>query len=304
MKLLLSCVNSDSSLIGFDWDEGKIFWTYPRDKFNLCGICYDGNSLFTSGNDTVSILDPSNIYNLALPGNYKALAHGIHVISDDLFGVVDTGNSVVRIFNKKGEEVKTYNPLEFWGNIPHDAIHINDFVVTPFGVLASCFDYRPWRFSRKPIQERWEDWCNSGYGVIMNLSGHKNKGEGRIIGCGFNHPHSLQYVNPFFYVCSSATGIFHVCDFTKSGELTEKSQFKITDDHFLRGAYNTSDGWFLGGSSVRHSKIISNSMEIYFFKESTGKIEKKTLGVPGEIYDVLPWNDEILQPIIEKHFSK
>ncbi len=239
-----------------------------------------------------------------MPGSYKALAHGVHVISDDLFGIVDTGNSAVRIFNRKGEEVKTYNPLEFWGNIPHDAIHINDLALTPFGIFASSFDYRPWRYSRKPAHEHWEDWCNGGYGVIINLSGHKNNGEGRIVHCGLNHPHSLQYVDQLFYICSSATGIFHICDFTKSGELTEKSRFNITDDHFLQGAYKAGDNWFLGGSSVRHNRIIPNSMEVYFFNEATGIIEKKELGIPGEIYDVLPWKNEILQPIIEKHFSK
>ncbi len=305
MKLLLSCVNSKLSLIGFDWDEGKIFWSCRKDKFNLAGMCYVGNRLFTAGGDTVSMLDPSDINHIDLPGSYKSLAHGIHVINDELFGVVDTGNSAVRIFDgRRGIEVKAYKPLECWGTIPHDTIHLNDFALTPFGIFASCFDYRPWRSSRMLKKEYWEDWCNSGYGVILNLSGHKDKGVGRIVGNGFNHPHSLQYVNPFFYLCSSATGIFHVCNFTKSGELTEEMQFKISDDHFLRGAYKASDSWFLGGSSVRHGKTVSKSMEIYHFKETTGRIEKKTLGIPGEIYDILPWKDEIMQPIVQQHFSE
>lgn len=304
MKLLLSCVNTNLTLIGFDWDEGKIFWSCHKDKINATGICYAGNRLFTTANDTVTILGPTDKYHIDLPGGYKALAHGIHVVSDEAFGVVDTGNSAVRIFNGNGDEIETYKPLEAWGSIPHDTIHLNDFALTPFGVFASCFDYRPWRSSRKYNQERWEDWCNSGYGVILNLSGHKGKGIGRIVGCGFNHPHSLQYVNPFFYLCSSATGIFHVCNFTKSGELTEEMQFKISDDHFLRSAYKDHDSWYLGGSSVRHGEVVSNSMEIYHFKEATGRIEKKSLGIPGEIYDILPWKDEIMQPIAQKHFSE
>ncbi len=304
MKLLLSCVNTDLSLIGYDWEDGKIFWSCHRNTIDLTGICFAGNRLFGAANDNVSILDPSNIYQLDLPGSYKALAHGIHIIGNELFGVVDTGNSVVRIINGNGDEVKTYKPLESWGDIPHDAIHLNDFALTPFGFFASCFDYRPWRSSWIKKQESFEDWCKSGYGVILNLSGDEDKGVGRIVGCGFNHPHSLQYVDPFFYVCSSSTGVFHVCSFTKSGELTEKSRFDITDDHFLRGAYKASDGWFLGGSSFRHGMTISNSMEVYFLKESNGEIEKKALGISGEIYDILPWNDEILQPIIEKHLSE
>ena len=72
-------------------------------------------------------------------------------------------------FNRKGEQEVEFEPLKEWGEIPKDAIHLNDFAVTASGILASSFDYRPWRQTKEDIT--WDDWCTGGYGVILNLTG-------------------------------------------------------------------------------------------------------------------------------------
>ena len=173
MRLLLSCVNSDLSLIGFDWDSGRIFWACPQKLLRVCGACYDGNDLLLSGDNHVARVTPTGYVRTELSGRYDALAHSVHVIDEDRFGVVDTGNSRVVGVNKRGEADVVYGPVDHWGDIPHDAIHLNDFAVTPHGMLASCFDYRPWRKVREDTS--WEDWCTGGYGMILNLTGTENR---------------------------------------------------------------------------------------------------------------------------------
>ncbi len=301
MKLLLGCVNSPISLIGYDWEKGEIFWSLEQEQLKVCGVSYDGHDLLVSSDNFITRLTPSGAFRIELTGEYESLAHSVRVIDDNLFGVADTGHSVIRIFNKTGEQVEILDPIGYWQDIPADAIHLNDFVLTPYGMLASCFDYRPWCLVRK--ETSWENWCSGGYGLIINLTGIGNKGMGRIVGCGFNHPHSLHYVDPCLYVCSSATGQFHRCKFIKGGLLVEDMHYKVTDDHFLRGAYKLDNGWFLGGSTVRHGEVLSRNMEIYYLNEISGEIEKKSIGIPGEIYDILPYKEDIMQSIIKKHFS-
>jgi hypothetical protein len=215
-------------------------------------------------------------------------------------GVVDTGHSCVRVFDLLGKEIGQYNPVETWGEIPEDAIHLNDFVCSPHGLLSSCFDYRPFRKIKD--REAFHEWCAGGYGLVINLTGRNKTGAGRIIGCGFNHPHSLKYHDPFLYICSSATGTFHICNFNDSGTLTEIFNFKVTDNHFLRGALKTEERWFLGGSSFRHGELLSEDVEIYLLNELTGIVQKKSIPGKGEIYDILPWKDEIMEPIIDRYF--
>jgi len=174
-------------------------------------------------------------------------------------------------------------------------------VVTPHGVLASCFDYRPWRKVREEIS--WEDWCSGGYGLVVNLTGDGQRGMGRIAGCGMNHPHSLTFRDPYLYLCSSATGDFHQFEFDAHGVMHERKRIHVTDQHFLRGVFRTGDGWLLGGSSVRHGEVMARTTALYHLNEASGKIESRTVAGPGEIYDVLPWQDDVLQPIIAQHFA-
>ncbi len=237
-----------------------------------------------------------------LSGPHDPQLHSLHFINDNAVGVVDTGHSAVRIIDKCGQQIKTLNPVACWLEVPEDAIHLNDFVMTPYGLLASCFDYRPWRLIRELMP--YEEWCTGGYGLILNLTGESHNGAGRIIGCGFNHPHSLNYIDPFLYLCSSSTGTFSICEFSGTGTLIEKSQHKITEDHFLRGACYMQDGWFLGGSTFRHEQLIAENVEIYYFNMLSETIQKKEIQGKGEIYDILPWKDEIMAPIIKNHFSQ
>ena len=301
MKLLLACVNTNLSLVGYDWDKGEIFWTCPQKLIRVCGAGYHGNDLLLSGDSFITRVMPDRYVRTELKGRHEALAHSVHVIDELSVGVVDTGNSRVVVLNRNGEIEKTYEPIRSWGDDLQDAIHLNDFAVTPHGILGSCFDYRPWREARE--QTSWEDWCSGGYGLVLNVTGSGGHGEGRVVGCGFNHPHSLKYIEPDLYLCSSATGIFHVCEFNGDSLLREKAQYRVTEDHFLRGACHADGGWYLGGSSTRHGEVLSDTMEIYFLEEASGRVEKRIIEGGGEIYDILPWREEILEPIVERHFS-
>jgi hypothetical protein len=302
MKLLLSLVNSTIALAGYDWERGELFWSIPSSQMKSCGICYhDSNLWVASDNRVVQFCTDGDGNVITLSGPYNPQLHGIHVLNDTHIGVVDTGHSAVRIYDTFGQQLETLNPVASWLEARQDAIHLNDFVMTPYGLLASCFDYRPWRLIRARISH--QDWCTGGYGLILNLTGESHRGAGRIVGCGYNQPHSLNYIDPFLYLCSASTGIFHICEFTADGTVIEKSQHKITENHFLRGAYAVEDGWFLGGSSRRQGELVAENIEIYHFDTISETVQKKQIQGKGEIYDILPWKDEIMAPIIEHHFS-
>lgn len=172
MKVLLSCVNSSFSLLGFDWDRGEVFWELPSERLKVCGICYDGRALLVASDNAVTRFTPLDVNRISLSGPHEALGHSVHLINEHEFGVVDTGNSAVRVFRKNLEPSYVLNPVAHWNDVPEDAIHLNDFAVTPFGILASCFGYRPWRSVQQSLS--WEEWCRGGYGLILNLSGRNN----------------------------------------------------------------------------------------------------------------------------------
>ena len=301
MRLLLGCVNTSVSLMGYDWETGEVFWAVPRETLRVCGVCYHGSDLLISGDSFLTRLQPTGGFRTPLGGRYDALAHSVHVLDDGHAGVVDTGNSRLICVDLGGQIVDLFEPIDTWGDIPQDAIHLNDFVVAPTGTLATCFDYRPWREVKAGTS--WDDWCTGGYGIILNLTGDGSNGAGRVVGCGFNHPHSLNYVDDRLYLCSSATGVFHVCELDPDGTVRETGRFQVTNDHFLRGAYNTDGGWYLGGSSTRHGEVMADTIEIYRLETDTGRVEKRSIPGNGEIYDILPWRDDVMQPIIRKHFS-
>jgi hypothetical protein len=278
-RVLLSCVNSLHSLAGYDWESEEIFWACPSRIIKCCGACYDGSDLLIASDSKVTRMTPKGVFQTQLKGPYEALAHSVHVIDEQTIGVVDTGNSRVVLLNRKGEPFNTLNPLSYWGDLPCDAVHLNDFTSTPFGILASGFDYRPWRNVREEIT--WDDWCSGGYGLVMNLTGDKEMGKGRIIGCGVNHPHSLTFQSPYLYLCSSATGDFHQFEFDDFGILREINRIHVTDRHFLRGVHRVDDGWLLGGSSVRHGEVMERTTALYHLNEATWKVESRTVGGGG-----------------------
>jgi hypothetical protein len=71
----------------------------------------------------------------------------------------------------------------------------------------------------------------------------------------------------------------------------------------LRGACFFDNSWFIGGSTFRHDKLIADNIEIYYFDALTQTVQKKEIQGKGEIYDILPWIDEIMKPIVKHHFS-
>ena len=301
MKLLISCTNSPIPLIGYDFENNNIFWKLETNGkiFLTAGITYQDNDLILGYSNSFIRIISNGYKKHDLPGPYYSLTHSIHAINNNEIGITDTGNSCIRIFNKADKDIKILNPINHWTNIPHDALHLNDFTITPFGIIASCFDYRPWRGQKN--NETWDDWCKGNYGILINASGHNNKSKGRIVGCGFNHPHSLNYINPYLYLCSSSTGTFHICKFNNQGTISDNEHNIITHDHFLRGAYKFNNIWFLGGSTIRHGEQLSKYVEIYSFNESTKEIQKKQLNLDGEVYDILPWSEHILTPILKNN---
>ncbi len=297
MKLLISCVNSPQSLIGYDLSSREVFWQVPASTLKSCGISYFHNSLLVASDNQLVTLSEQGRSAITLQGPYAPLAHSVHPISNESYGVVDTGHSALRIYDTQGKLLQALNPVSSWGELPQDAIHLNDFVSTPFGIFASCFDYRPWRESRG--EKTFREWCSGGYGLILNLSGHtknnnKESGIGRVVMCGLNHPHSLCLHNESLYCCSSATGEFHKAAFLADGTLRETARIKITEKHFLRGALPQEFGWILGGSSSRHGEKMSESIALYLFNEESSEIEEVPIPLPGEIYDILPWREEVM----------
>lgn len=247
MKFLLTCPNSENSLMGYDWDKNEIFWSVSSQVIRVCSACYNGNDLVVSSDNFVTRFAADGYYRIELRGKYDSLCHSIRVMDGNVLGVVDSGNSQVVALAKQGEVTAIFRPLEFWEDYPLDAIHLNDFAATPTGILASSFGYRPWR--KVSTSMPWERWASSGYGLVLNLTGKDGKGNGRIVGCGFNQPHSLHFESPNrLFLCSSGTGIFHMCHLNDEGLVTERKNFQITSDHFLRGACRVDDGLFLGGS--------------------------------------------------------
>lgn len=301
MKFLLSCVNSPMSLVGYDWEEERVFWQLPSSAARACSACYDGSDLLIATDNFLRRYSGNGCEDYELKGKYDAYAHTVRVVGDDLVGIADTGNTQLLFINREGSLEYVLRPLEVWGDYPIDAIHLNDFAATPFGILASCFGYRPWR--EIIAATSWEDWSLGGYGLIMNLNGGDNKGVGRIVGCGLDQPHSVRYVAPnWLYVSSSATGVLHVCEITATGLVQERHRYQVTRTHFLRGALRSNSGWFLGGSCFRHGPKQNHHMEIYDLDESSGGVTAKRLELMGEIYDILPWHDDILRPLIARNF--
>jgi len=296
MKILISLINSnkvqsDRSVLCFDLQNKKMIWGIKDSSLSSCGMCYFDSALWFAGDNNVTKIDRQQTFRFDYQSKYPMQLHSIHPIGKGQLGLVDTGNSVIRIIDSMGKQVKKLSPLESWGDIPADVIHLNDFAVTPHGIIASCFDYRPYRKVREDIP--WSKWCSQRYGILINVTGNHVVGPGAIVGCGFNHPHSLVYHEPFAYLCSSATGSFVRIAFDKDGFVQQKREFHITSNHFLRGAMRVGKNWVLGGSSMRHGEVLNSTASLFFFNENTKLIREYDLGFPGDIYDIIPCNDEI-----------
>ncbi|MCA9061229.1 MAG: hypothetical protein KDA85_22100 [Planctomycetaceae bacterium] len=289
MKLLVGFVNSETSLIVYDWASHRIEWALPASEMRTCGLCcWDDEFVVASDNKVVRFSESGQI-EIQLPGPYPSMAHSVHPVNEKVLGVIDTGNSALHLFDRAGSMVDSITPFSAWGKLPPDAVHLNDIAVTQHGIIGSCFDHRPWRDSQRRMT--WREWCEGSFGLLINLDGHAPCGRGAVLGCGLNHPHSLTMHRNRLYHCSSATGEFHCWGFDAKNRLHRLNDWHITERHFLRGAVCADDHWYLGGSTSRHGEQLAHNTAIYRFHEQSGKIEERELPLSGEIYELIVWRE-------------
>ena len=286
-RFLLSCVNSTVSLVGFDLEIGQAFWYCPANVLRACGACYAAGALWVASDATLTRLDGTGCTSLNLPGPHKNYAHSVKQVGDGLLGIADTGNS--RLLICDGERFPlALSPVEAWGEIPEDAIHLNDFLPFEDGFLVSAFSHQPFT--------QWKQadyaWKTSGWGCIYHLHRHGRRTAARIVAMGIDCPHTLVRHGDQLYCCSSADGDF--LSFAREGKVFhEQSRLHVTSSHFLRGALRIEDGWLLGGSSQRHLQD-GGGMMLYLCRDD-GTVTEFTVGGPGEIYDILPWDDMLTE---------
>ncbi len=297
MRVLLSCVNSLVSLVGYDTDARQAFWYCPGNLLRACGACYEGQDLLLASDGFVTRISPQGVSQQALPGPHPNLAHSIHPIGG-MLGVVDTGNS--RILMRPSDAPVgaalpsiALDPLEGWENRPMDAIHLNDFLPWGEGVLASCFHYHPFGH----YKTKGYDWHGGGHGLILGMHRAHGMTVSRVLASGLNCPHSLVAHEGDVYCCSSSRGEFLRYAVQPSGLLYEAARWKVSDTHFIRGALHDGERWLLGGSSIRRLKEQS-PMSLYTLDEHSGAITCDTVAGAGEIYDVLPWDDAVMAALV------
>ncbi|MBR3664910.1 MAG: hypothetical protein IKN64_09720 [Desulfovibrio sp.] len=282
-RLLLSCVNTRVSLIGFDLEQGKPFWYCPATVLRACGACYSEDALWIASDCIVTRLDHQGMQSVNLPGPHENYLHSIKSVGHGLLGLADTGNSRLLLFDGKRFPL-SYSPLEAMKDLPLDAMHLNDFLPMEDGFLVSTFSHQPF--------SHWKQtsfaWQKAGLGCLFHLRHVSGRTFARVAASGLNCPHSLQSYDGAVFCCSSSEGDFLRLDRQK-GLFAERTRVHVTDTHFLRGALRYEDGWLLGGSSPRHLEN-GGGMQLYHLHDD-GRIETFQVGGPGEIYDILPWQD-------------
>lgn len=294
MRVLLSCVNTLVSLIGYDLEKQESFWYCPSNILRACGACVHQQALWIADHGTITKIDATGLKTMNLPGPHANYAHSIHSLNENFVGVADTGNSrLVFVTNDNTLAPLSFSPLEEWQEVPEDAIHLNDFATWRDGVIVSAFHYQPfarWRHSDLA-------WRREGWGAIFYIKRYKGKSLSRIIACGLDCPHTLITHGEEICCCSSYRGEFYRFLPDERGTLQQIERKHITSDHFLRGALRLKDAWLFGGSSFRKGDANSN-MSLYLMPDS-GKIERMLVAGAGEIYDILPWDDAIMPQITD-----
>lgn len=305
MRILLSCVNSAVSLVGYDLATRSPFWYCPGNVLRVCGASYGHKGLWLASDNSLSLLTAKGLESIPLPGPHENLAHSVKVLGEDLLAVADTGNS--RILLRSGaqsglragadagqEDFISLSPLEGWGSaVPADAIHLNDLISWEDGLLASAFNYQPFSHWKRG----GSDWKSEGWGVIYYLRRREGRTLSRIVASGLNCPHSLCVREGNVYCCSSARGEFYRFQPDERGQLRQTRRWKITDRHFLRGALRVENGWVLGGSSRRH-EAEGGGMALYFLDDAGG-VELLPVAGVGEIYDILPWDAQCMPDLTQ-----
>ena len=77
MRVLLGCVNSSVSLVGYDLEARAPFWYCPGNVLPVCCICVHQGALWTASDNAVQRLDAAGLRELPLPGPHDNLAHSI-----------------------------------------------------------------------------------------------------------------------------------------------------------------------------------------------------------------------------------
>lgn len=304
MRVLIGCVNSSVSLVGYDLERRQAFWYCPANVLRACGICVHQGSLWVATDNVVQRLDAVGLAPVLLPGPHDNLAHSVKPLDVDggeALGVADTGNSRVLILGGM-KALLSLSPLEGWLEgwpegeedktgpaLPPDAIHLNDFVSWKDGLLVSAFNYQPFA----GVKREFPGWKSLGLGCLFHLRRHEGRTLARIVASGLDCPHSLALWDGGVYCCSSARGMFFRYVEDEQGLLREERRWPVTESHFLRGALRVKGGWLLGGSSVRH--LNEGGGMCLFLLHDDGKLETLPLAGPGEIYDIIPW-DAALMP--------
>ncbi|MBQ3058847.1 MAG: hypothetical protein IJD16_00820 [Desulfovibrio sp.] len=291
MRVLLGCVNSAVSLVGYDLEQRQPFWYCPGNLLRVCGICWHEQALWSASDTVLQRVDAAGISRTGLPGPHDNYAHSVKSLGDGLLGVADTGNSRVLLMGG-GMKALSLSPLEGWGNdLPFDAIHLNDFVLWQDGLLISAFNHQPFSFWKKSDL----NWKAEGWGCLYYLRRHGGRSLTRIVASGLDCPHSLALWQGDVYCCSSACGTFFHYRQDEHGLLQELNRWKVTDTHFLRGCLRLEGGWLLGGSSQRHMED-GGGMTL-FWLDDAGSVTPLPVGGPGEIYDIIPWDDALMPGI-------
>lgn len=290
MKLLLSCVNSLVSLVGYDTDLQQSFWYLPANILRVCGLSYSRGGLVAASDNACYEIGPDVIRQVNLPGPHSNFAHSVHA-ENGVVGVADTGNSRLLFWREKETAMEIYNPLEGWDAPPEDAIHLNDFVPWKSGYLATCFSFKPFQ----GLKKHKALWNIGGHGLILHLFKYKGETVTKVVASGLSCPHSLVVRDDKVYCCSSTEGDLIEFKEDGRGRLAETNRWKVADKHFLRGALPHETGWFLGGSTIRHEN--TSDMSLFHLDPATDRVAKMFVGGAGEIYDVLPWKDEIVRPL-------
>ncbi|MDE7240400.1 hypothetical protein [Desulfovibrio sp.] len=302
MRVLLGCVNSSVSLVGYDLAKRVPFWYSPGNVLRACGVCAHQDALWVATDNVVQRLDAAGVTPLGLPGPHENLAHSVKPLDfagGEALGVADTGNSRVIVLGG-GKALFSLSPLEGWleaageggdalRSLPPDAIHLNDFITWKDGLLVSAFNYQPFA----GLKRDFPSWQAEGLGCLFHLRRHEGRTIARVAASGLDCPHSLTQWEGAVYCCSSARGMFFRYVEDGCGTLREDARWAVTESHFLRGALRVDGGWLLGGSSHRHQE--DGGGMCLFLLHDGGQVEELPLGGPGEIYDIIPW-DHALMP--------
>ena len=295
VKFLISTPRDEKyCLVGYDWDNNEVFWALEKDKYRklTLGICYENDNLITASFNALMRLTPTEAIKTRIREGYGTRLHSVHPIGNELIAVANPANDCIQTVDREGNVVETVS-LRVEGDLRYDLYHLNDFTVTPYGILGTVFGYRPWRVFRDMVG--LDKWSRIPLGMVINISDY-----GRVVACGLTAPHSINAINDKVFVCSSHSGEL-VC-YEQGPILKELWRKQFTDrNRFFRGMHIISETeYFVGACRMDHSESVSTAKIFYIYGNHIDwRVAEEFTGM----YDLLPWREEVLGPIINKHFS-